>query len=192
MRWNYWPIWAQIYVPLIDKSLANILQSDAQTLNRSVGQPLTWIPEPRNERAQHLLTPPAPADEARLTLPVGDDGNPKFLYEQTDRAGLYRIRAEVDDPEGKLTNLEREEKRDRGFVFAVTPDLGESANLEPGTDAEVDEGLGVKVNHLKAGQGTLAAQVTDRRSQEWTLLLALVLALLLAESALAWMCGRTW
>lgn len=190
-RWCDWPL-APIYVPLLQDSLAHLLQSDAQTLNRSVGQALTWVPESRNEKAQHLLTPPAPADEIRLRLPTGDDGTPKFIHEQTDHAGLYRIRAEVDDPEGKLTNLEREEKRDPGFVFAVTRDLSESDTLEPGSNNEVDAGLGVSVPHLKAGQGTLTAQVTERRSQDWTLLLALVLVLLLAESALAYFCGRAW
>jgi hypothetical protein len=189
-KWNYALPLGHICVPLLQDSLSNILQSDAQTYNRHVGQPLTWTPNPRYEKSPHVLTPPV-GDEVRLRLSA-DEGTPKFQYDHTDQAGIYRIRAEVDDPEGKLTNLEREEKRDPGIFFAVTPDLGESQNLDPGTNAEVDEGLGVKVTHLVAGQGTLTTQVTERRSQEWTILLAVVLALLLMESALAWYCGRTW
>lgn len=189
--WNDWPLLGHIYLPMIHESLADLLQSDVQGFNRRVGQPLVWVPTATNQDRDHLLTPPS-GDETRLGLPRGDDGKAAYLVENTDRAGVYRIEPENrEDPE-RITNLDQDVKRDPGVVFAVTSEIGESGNLEPGTPGDVDEGMGVKVTHLNAAQGDLKGQLADRRSQEWTGLLVLVLALLLGESALAWYCGRAW
>ncbi len=190
-RWNDWPLFAHIYLPFVRECLAHLLQTDVAGSNRRVGQPLAWTPTGRHRGDRHLLTPPT-GDEVRLGLPTGDDGVLRYLVENTDRAGVYRIRPEIEDDPERITNLDRDEKEDRGMVFAVTHDPSESENLEPGTEARVNDGLGTRVTYLKAGEGELANQLSDRRSQEWTGLLILVLALLLGESALAWYCGRAW
>jgi len=187
-RWNDWPIYGHVYLPLVHESLAHLLQSDVQGFNRRVGQPLTWSPPAAAVGQRHVLAPPV-GDEVRLGE-AASDGGARYQIDDTDRAGVYRLRAEVEDDPDRVTAPDREATRQRGAVFAVTPDPDEGQTLEPGTDNEVNEGLGGSVTHVRAGQGGLAGSLTERRSQEWTALLWAVLALLLAESALAWHCGR--
>ena len=78
-------------------------------------------------------------------------------------------------------------------MFAVNPDLRESANLDVASDGDLTKWLGFDPAVIQAGAGTEAAINQHRARREWTeYILLLVLIVLVGESIWAWVCGRAW
>lgn len=193
LAWNDWPIWGHFYLPMWRSTLNHLIQGAAQDQNRRAGEPLTWEVPTGAEYTPFVLTTPS-GETFRLGLPRFDEGRAKLLVKETPTAGLYRITPEENEGgAAPVTNLDpNESPSERSVVFAVKPDPRESEDLRFFTSGEVDEQLGIEGTHLRAGAENLTDLVAQMRREEWTWLLALVLVLTLAETALAWLCGRAW
>ncbi len=185
--WSDWPI-RPTFVPFVQIALAQLIGGEARGHNRTAGEPLLWRPPADAVNRTHLLTQPEGA-RIRLGLPERVEDRPAVIATDTPRAGVYWIGPEVDASvsAGVATVA-------KGSVpFAVVPDLRESENLESLSDQQLDERLGVPVIHVTAGDDAGLFAGTERLNREWTAwLLACVLALVLAEALLAWLCGRAW
>ncbi len=184
-RWTNFPGRASdAFVPFTQYTLAHLTARKVPGGTRTAGDPLVWHP-PEADGLFDLVKPPRQGekeprrvrlDKARpdaagkLTLTAADTADP----------GLYRIVAE-----GKPDAT--------GPVFAVNPDLRESANLDVASAADLSKLLGFEPAVIQAGAGTEAAVTQHRARQEWTeYVLLLLLLAAVAESAWAWVCGRAW
>ena len=171
--WTDWPLHPS-FVPLVQASLSHLLQGPIQAHNRVAGEPLRWYPTDRETGASFTAFGPANRRN-RLGRAVALEGRAVVETAETAHAGIYRIAAE----EGEA------------IPFAVTPDLRESEDLDSLTEDQMKERLGFPVTLWVAGTDGTASG--DRLHREWTLWLLLgVLALVLGEAALAWLCGRAW
>ena len=153
--------------------------------NRTAGDPLTWFP-PDAAKVYEVVQPLRPGEssprrvkleEAKARTP-GE--RPFVTAADTARAGVYRIVAEGEP--------------DRtGPVFAVNPDLRESANLDVASDSDMENMLGFRPVVIQAGTGTQAAVDNQRLKSEWTVyVLVALLLFLVVESVWAWICGKAW
>jgi hypothetical protein len=193
LAWNDWPIWGHFYLPMWRSMLNHLIQGTAQDQNRQAGEPLAWEVPAGTEYTPFVLTTPA-GETFRLGQPRFDEGRAKLLIKDTPTAGLYRITPEDEQGQAApVTNLDPDEPAgERSVVFAVKPDPREGEDLRYFSPAEIDEQLGIEGIHLRAGAENLTDLVAQNRREEWTWLLAVVLILALAETALAWLCGRAW
>lgn len=191
-RWTDLPLWPA-YIPLVHSVLAELVQSGVQSQNRKVGQQLLWNPQPTDDSRSFRLTKPS-GDIVDLGYPRNDNGEAVLAFSDTTRAGIYRIApVEPEGEQNRVTRPDGEERKDAsGAIFAVTPDVNETRDLDSFTDAEMDEQAGVPLIHLTAGQ-EISGTGAERTSREWTVwLLGALLVLLIGETALAWYCGRSW
>lgn len=181
-RWTNFPGRASdAFVPFTQFTLAHLTGRKAPGGNKTAGEPLVWFP-PEAAAGYEVLKPSGKKvrlDKAR-SVAAGEKLTVTVPPNETADAGVYRV-----VPDG-LTE-------DKGAVFAVAPDLRESANLDGAADADLAKWLGFAPVVIQAGAGTEAAVNEVRVRREWTewVLLA-VLAFLVAESAWAWVCGRAW
>lgn len=175
-NWTNWPARAGSFVPFAQLALAHLTGSGVSHLNRTVGEPLTWTP-PEFAAGFDLVSDSG--ERIRLGKPTGGGGE-RLAITATDvpRAGVYRFTSD----DGSIVSP----------PFAIAPDLRESDDLEALTDRELEETLGFKPVILAAG--TSAGEIAGERSRrEWTVWVLIVLfAALVAEAALAWMCGKAW
>src|SRR5262249_55639547 len=142
-----------------------------------------------------ILYPPS-GPPMRLGLPEVVGNRSIITAKDLPWAGVYRLK--TADP-ADVTNTDvtlpmRTLEKEAGTPLAVVPDLRESEDLSCLTDAQIDGGLGSAPFHMTGGSldnsGLAAA---DRLNREWTLwLLTIVLILVLAETGLAYLCGRSW
>ena len=186
-RWTNFPgRGSDAFVPFTQFTLAHLTGRKVPGGNKTAGEPLVWFP-PEAAAGYELLKPQRPGevvgrkvrlDKARST--AGEKLTVTVPPNETADAGVYRV-----VPDG--------EPETKGAVFAVAPDLRESANLDTAADAELAGWLGFSPVVIQAGAGTEAAVNEVRVRREWTewVLLA-VLAFLVAEGAWAWVCGRAW
>ena len=79
-----------------------------------------------------------------------------------------------------------------GALFAVTPDLRESADLSTFADKEIDEQLGFSAVHLTAGEEMTADSVARSSGEWWWYILLVVIGIAGFETVLAWICSRAW
>jgi hypothetical protein len=152
------------------------------------GNPIHWLVSPNPDGKfdeVELVTPPRQGDKTRqrVKLELGEpnaEGKRPVAAHDTARPGLYHI-----VPVGKSDTS--------GPVFTVNPDLRESANLASASDADVEGWLGFRPSIVEAGAGTEGAVEDLRTRSEWTeYVLVILLLLLVAEAAWAWVCGRAW
>lgn len=177
-RWTDWPL-RHTYLPFVHIALAHLMDGPTAAFNRMAGEPLLWRPRAVDGDKIFLMTGPD-GKKSRLGVPSLIEGQPLVSAEATARAGVYRIHKEKEDG-------------DPGGLFAVTPDLRESEDLDPFSDRELDERLGCKINHITAGEDLGVYSGSERLKREWTLwLLGAVLAVVAFETVLAWYCGRGW
>lgn len=182
MKWTDWPL-RQTYLPMIHAAVAHLLGGQAGSFNRTAGWPLRWAPPPHDARKVHVGFDPQNRP-TRLGAAEMIEGRPIVSWPQPVRAGIYKVMPEVA---GAAPGAES------GGVFAVTPDLRESEDLESLPDKDIDERLGVPVAHVLAGEGAGAFSGGERLKQEWTLyVLTAVLLLVAFETIFAWYCGRGW
>jgi hypothetical protein len=173
------------FIPFTQFTLAHLTGRKVPGGNKTAGDPLVWFP-PDAETGFELVKPPRAGEtvtrRVRLDKPKAPKPGEKLTITTTDTAdpGIYHIVRE-GQPDSK------------GPVFAVNPDLRESANLDVASLAELTKLLGFEPAVIQAGAGTEAA-VSQQRSRrdwtEWLLLVALLVAV--GESAWAWVCGRAW
>jgi hypothetical protein len=185
-RWTNFPGRASdAFVPFTQYTLAHRTGRKVPGGTRTAGDPLVWNP-PEAEGLFELVKPPRAGEKdgrrVRLDKARAPEAGQKLTVTATDTAdpGLYRI-----VPEGKPDSA--------GPVFAVNPDLRESANLDVASAADLTKLLGFEPAVIQAGAGTEAAVNQQRARREWTeWVLLLVLLVAVAESAWAWVCGRAW
>lgn len=184
-RWTNFPGRASdAFVPFTQYTLAHLTARKVPGGTRTAGEPLVWQP-PEAEGLFDLVKPPRPGEKeprrVRLDKARAEAGQ-KLTLTATDTAdsGLYRIVAE-----GKPDST--------GPVFAVNPDLRDSANLDVASAADLSKLLGFEPAVIQAGAGTEAAVTQHRARQEWTeWVLILLLLAAVGEAAWAWVCGRAW
>lgn len=177
-RWTDWPL-RHTYLPFVHVALSHLLDGPTAAHNRVAGEPLVWRPVAADGDKVFVAIDPD-GRRSRLGVPRMVEGQPLVEATATSRSGTYRLFKEkdADDP---------------GVLFAVTCDAREGEDLEAFSDAQVDERLGFKVNHLTAGDDLSVFAGAERLKREWTLwVLIIVLAIVAFETILAWYCGRGW
>jgi hypothetical protein len=185
-RWSNFPGRASdAFVPFTQYTLAHLTARKVPGGTRTAGDPLVWSP-PEADGLFELVKPPRAGEKegrrVRLDKARAADAGQKQTVTATDTAdpGLYRIVAE-GNPHAT------------GPLFAVNPDLRESANLDVASAADMAKTLGFEPAVIQAGAGTEAAVNQQRARREWTeWVLLLVLLAAVTESAWAWVCGRAW
>jgi Aerotolerance regulator N-terminal/von Willebrand factor type A domain len=184
-RWGKFPSEARAFVPFTRYLLNHLTGRKVPGGTSMAGSPLVWLP-PEGAKTEYELVKPAKPGEkfrqrVRLEASEARDGQ-KAAVTATDtaRAGLYHI-----VPLGKAD--------DAGPLFAVNPDLRESADLTVATDTDVENWLGFRPPIIPAGAGTESAVSQLRTRTEWTVYVLLALLILLVvEGVWAWSCGRAW
>ncbi|MFO0797395.1 MAG: BatA domain-containing protein [Gemmataceae bacterium] len=184
-RWSNFPGRASdAFVPFTQYTLAHLTARKVPGGTRTAGEPLVWHPA-EADGLFDLVKPPRDGekDGKRVRLDKARaDATGKLTLTATDTAesGLYRIVAD-----GKPDST--------GPVFAVNPDLRDSANLDVAAVADLTKLLGFEPAVIQAGAGTEAAVTQQRARREWTeYVLLLLLLAAVGESAWAWLCGRAW
>jgi len=187
LSWTDWPLARGMYLPFIDLLLNHLLHGQAALHNLTAGSPLHWEPVER-DAGQAFVCVRADGTREHLGRPRNAGGRALLTVPDTATAGIYRIVAD--------TSSERPSNRrpsDTGVPFAVVPDLRESEDLQCLSDNQIDQRLGFHPVHRVAGRDIQEFTGSERYNREWTMwLLAGVLGLALAESGLAWLCGRPW
>lgn len=176
--WTNWPGKAGSYLSLLQLTMAHLVGKTAADFNRTAGDKLSWSP-PDATRSYDLLKPGG--SRVKVGVPSGLAGD-KLALTTTDTptAGLYRYAFEGEEPAGQ-------------GLFAVSPDLRESENLEVLSDAEATELLGFRPVLILAGPDSAAELTTERGKREWTVWVLLGLfAVAVGESLWAWFCGKAW
>jgi hypothetical protein len=183
-RWGKFPSEARAFVPFTRNTVRHLTALKVPGGTKTAGEPLVWHP-PETTNNFELVKPPKPGEKIRLRSKLevveAAGGNRRTVTANDAlRAGIYHI---VSD--GKAD--------DSGPLFAVNPDLRESADLSNASDQDVEGWLGYAPAIIPAGAGTESAVSQLRVRSEWTERVLLVLLILLvAESAWAWTCGRAW
>lgn len=164
------------FQPFVHGAMTHLIERSATGFNRVAGDPIRWTPKDP-QKSYQVVKPDG--TKARLSKPQGGANEQLALtVADTGRAGVYTI---------------VEEGRDEGTRFAVNPDLRESETMDPLPDAQIDELLGFRPEHLTTGGEAMAKADSIRNRNEWTVTaLLIVLLLALGETAWAWFCGKAW
>jgi hypothetical protein len=183
-QWGKFPSDGRVFVPFTRFVLLELTNRRISGGTSSAGEPLVWVTsEPTTEF--DLVKPPKAHETYRphAKIDVKDPGpGQKRTVTTTDtlRAGFYNI-----VPAGRAD--------DAGPIFAVNPNLEETANLAAASDRDVEGWLGYAAPVIQAGAGTAAAVSQVRTRSEWTMyFLVAALLMLMAEAFWAWQCGRAW
>lgn len=181
-RWTNFPGRASdAFVPFTQFTLAHLTGRRLPGGNKTAGESLVWTP-PEAAAGYEVVKPggrKVRLDKARSAA-AGEKLTVTVPPNETADAGVYRV---VGDGQPE----------DKGAVFALAPDLRESANLDCAADGELGKWLGFAPVVIQAGAGTEAAVNDVRVRREWTeWVLFAVLAVLVGEAAWAWVCGRAW
>jgi hypothetical protein len=174
--WNDLAAHANVFVPLVHRTLGWIVSRQDENLNVKVGQPFAWRADNRLIGKEALIARPgATTDDASAVEPrrIGLNGStPMLTYDDTGYAGAYHVKIAGDEP----LNL----------VFATQPDSAESL-LDEIAPGQLDE-LG-KVADVTRWQTTqnLAELIQKKRvgTELWKYLAFVALILATAETILA-------
>lgn len=190
--WNDWALRLE-YVPFVEVTVNHLLHGQTQTHNVTAGEKLDWYVTTKQTLAYTLVHPDGKA--VRLGLPEKKNNRALVTVKDLPSAGVYRMQA-TRPPQAQGEEplvLDAAPDKRSGAPLAVIPNLRESEDLSSLSDGELDQRLGFRPVHLVAGVEAQVEAGTERLNREWTTwLLALVLALTLGESALAYWCGRAW
>jgi hypothetical protein len=164
------------FQPFVHGALTHLIERSAIGYNRVAGEAIRWTPKELNKSYQ-VIRPDG--TKTRLGKPQGGANEQLALtVADTARAGVYTL---------------AEEGREEGTRFAVIPDLRESETMDPLPDAQIDELLGFKPEHLSTGGEAISKAESVRSRNEWTVTALLVVLLLaIGETAWAWYCGKAW
>jgi hypothetical protein len=174
--WNDLAAHANVFVPLMQRTLGAIVSRQDDSLNVKVGQRFAWRADTKMIGKEALIAHPgARADDPGAVEPrrIGLDGNtPMLTYDDTSYAGAYQVKISADEPV-KL-------------VFATQPDSDES-RLEEIAPGQLQE-LG-KVADVTQWQTTqnLSELIQKKRvgTELWKYLAFCALILATAETILA-------
>jgi hypothetical protein len=184
-RWGRFPAESSAFVPFTRMLIAHLTSRRVPGGTATAGDPLVWI-SPEGTRVEYELVKPRKPNEKqreRIKLAV-PEGPPRakttVTATETARAGVYNI-VPAGSPD------------DGGPLFAVNPDLRETADTTTASDDAVENWLGYRPPIIAAGGGTESAVSQLRTRSEWTeWVLLLLLVLLVGEALWAWTCGRAW
>jgi hypothetical protein len=179
--WGNWPARAGSYVPFVQLSLGHLTSQAATPSNLIAGEPIFWKPKRWNPGGYDLIFPDDHREKLLPDEPT-ETGQPSSgTFRKTDLAGVYRI---------EPLNLPTPAKP---TLFAVVPDLKESAALETFTTEQLRDWIGDDLPVILAGDDSDNRLITERSRREWTIWLLLFLfGLTLVEGSWAWLCGRAW
>ena len=177
-RWTDWPL-RHTYLPFAQLALSALVEGPTAAHNRTAGEPLLWRPAAADGDKVFIAMDPD-GRRSRLGVPSMTEGQPLVTVTSTARSGVHVL-------------LKEKEPEAPGVLFAVTPDLRESEDLEAFTDSQLDERLGFTPHHLTASDDSNIFSGTERLKREWTLWVLMAVLLIAAfETILAWYCGRGW
>lgn len=185
-RWGKFPSEARAFVPFTRDLVAHLTGRRVPGGTSTAGDPIVWVSPEAGTRNQYELVKPKRPDEkqrprVKLEVPESARGaKTSVTATDTAQAGLYNI-------------VTVGQADDTGPLFAVNPDLRETADTAIATGAEIENWLGYKPPIIAAGAGTESAVSQLRTRSEWTeYVLILLLLLVVAEAVWAWTCGRAW
>lgn len=176
-EWNDWAS-SFSFVPMMLEMVQHLARQPDETGQVVVGTPLEFfVEEGRFARIARLRTPDYPNDPEIALEPVAKpDGRKSYVYDATDRAGIYRF---------ELTNLTGDPVSQ---YVAVNLDEGES-NLARAARADLDSALTeMKFDYLRDLSVLSGENAGARRELWWPLLLAAAVVLM-TEHGLAWWFG---
>jgi hypothetical protein len=181
-RWTDLPVAAGggVFLPLMDRTLAAIVQRQDEALNVRVGDTFVYHPGDEAIGKEALFFKPGQREEAtdsrQVELPKG--GVPTLTYNQTDAAGEYTVKMPYGPPVK--------------FAAQIESDNNESSLDEIGREQSDALGKSCDVTHWSPGE-SLGAKVTQSRTgtELWTQLAWIVLCLAAVEMALATWFSRT-
>jgi hypothetical protein len=187
--WNILFPWPG-FVPLAEAKINHLLAGQSQTYNATVGEALHYLPQPDEENRSFVLIEPG---QRMDKVPLLVEANRVPLGPAIKVKGRYQVVTPVLTKAGVYYLTTREQTSTDRKPLSVTPDVRASLDLTTLEDAEIDRQLGFTPVHLTAQENEELVFGAARTGREWTTwLLWLVLALALAESLLAWKCGRAW
>ena len=176
-EWNDWAS-SFSFVPMMLEMVQHLARQSDDPDQVVVGTPLEFfVEEGKFARIARLRTPDYPNDPEVVLEPVSKpDGRKAYVYDATDRAGVYRF---------ELTNLAGDPVTQ---YVAVNLDGGES-NLARAGRADLDAALTeMKFDYLRDLSVLSSENAGARRELWWPLLLAAAMVLM-AEHGLAWWFG---
>lgn len=176
-EWNDWAS-SFSFVPMMLEMVQHLARQSDERGQVVVGTPLElFVEEGKFGRVARLRTPDYPNDPEIPLEPVAKpDGRKSYVYDATDRAGVYRVEwtSLAGDPVVQYV--------------AVNLDAGES-NLTRASRAELDAALTeMKFDYLRDLSVLSGENAGARRELWWPLLLAAAMVLM-TEHGLAWWFG---
>jgi hypothetical protein len=179
-RWNLLPVKFSVYLPLIDRVIASIVQRQDEGLNIPVGSPFVFHPEDEAVAKDALFFKPGQSDQAsesrEVELPAS--GVPTITYTQTDLAGPYTMRL-ASGSEVK-------------FAVQINSDDNESSLDALGPAQQAELAKFATLMRWTPGQSLQAGIETARSGAELSWHLAwIVLGLAAVEMMLGWWFSRT-
>lgn len=176
-EWNDWAS-SFSFVPMMLEMVQHLARQPDEPGQVVVGTPLElFVEEGRFAPTARLRTPDYPNDPEIVLEPVTKpDGRKAYVYDATERAGIYRF---------ELTNLAGDAVTQ---YVAVNLDPGES-NLARAGRADLDAALTeMKFDYLRDLSVLTTENAGGRRELWWPLLLGAAFVLM-AEHGLAWWFG---
>jgi hypothetical protein len=178
--WSYWFTSPVAFVPFVQVTLNHLLDAKPGQFNRIAGESIAW-PIPREEAGEAFDVIVPSGERLRQGAPTGAEGRYLLEIGELAHAGIYHVVRSGTEPTNETP------------VFAVTPDLRETEDLETLAPAAIDGQLGFSPVHLMAAEDGSVFSGAERLDHEWTMwLLTLLLILVVCEMLLAWHCGRAY
>ena len=164
------------FQPFIHGALTHLIERSSTGYNRVAGETIRWTPKDLNKSYQ-IIRP---------------DGT-KTRFGKAQGGANEQLAVTIPDTTKAGTYIISEEGSDTGTRFAVIPDLRESETMDPLPDAQIDELLGFKPEHLTTGSEAMTKADSIRNRNEWTVIALMVMLLFaVGETAWAWYCGKAW
>lgn len=183
-RWGRFPADGRVSIPFTRYLILHLTSRKIAGGTTKAGEPLVMFSS-ENSNSFDLVKPAKFGEKYRprtkIEVPVPEPGQKRTVTAtDTVRAGIYNI-VPAGGPD------------EAGPLFAVNPDLEETADLSLASDEDVQNWLGYRVSIVQAGAGTESAVNQLRTRSEWTVwVLLFLLFLLMGEAVWAWTCGRAW
>lgn len=170
--WNAMAAWPS-FVPLMQRLLQVVLDSQRERYNLTVGSPLSGTVPATSSSREVLIRRPDASQLRLLAEPDSETGSAQWSFFQTRLRGLYS----ADQESGNLSR----------FALNIVPQESSMQSIDPASLA-IDRAEELQIE--PASGANLSA--APGRSNDWLPrgLLVALLGLLIAESLLAWKFGR--
>ncbi len=174
--WTYWPVW-QSFLPVVQESLRFVVGGRSDSRNVSVGMSLGGTIPGASRDAEIVVQSPSAIAEQIASIVAESDGRRRWEFVDTTTSGVYRVESRRSS--GSPT--------ESAEAFAVNLDSAES-DLTRATRDELPDSVSVVAGELDSTPE--GAVVTTARDDWHVALLCGLLALVVAETACAWLLGR--